>query len=93
MAAVSVTAATLTACPWRLPLGPIAGVSPCALLEGGLLSATGVEVDTPRTASRSLWAAGALLRADLELNREIAIEVEGGIAVPLVERRFVTRPT
>jgi hypothetical protein len=92
-AAVSVTAATLTACPWRLPLGPIAGVSPCALAHGGAVTATGVEVDIPRTASRSFWTLGGLLRADLEMSRQIAFELEFGLGAPLVERRFVTRPT
>jgi hypothetical protein len=92
-AAVSVTAATLTACPWRLPLGPIAGLSPCGLAQGGSVTATGIEVDAPRTVSRSYWAVGGLLRADLELSREIAFELELGLGAPLVERRFVTRPT
>src|SRR5262249_32805377 len=92
-AAVSLTAVSVTACPWRLPLGQIAGVSACAVGDGGWLSATGQEVEAPKTVGRSWWALGGLVRGDLELSREIAVELELGLLAPLVERHFVTTPT
>ncbi len=92
-AVVRWSAANLSVCPGRLDLGDVLGVEPCLLGSAGLLSVTGAGLDDPEVRSRSWWSAGVLLRTRAALGAGVALELELGAAVPLVERTFVTRPS
>jgi hypothetical protein len=82
------TALALTGCPgWSV--GTVASIEPCAQVIGGWLNATGIGVSNPASAERSWWSVGALLRVAAHLGWGFSLELEGGIAVPLIERRFI----
>jgi hypothetical protein len=87
---VTWTALALTACPGWAIRGHIAVVEACALGIAGWLDATDRAVTNPRSASRSWWSAGAILRARVALGGGFAADLEAGVSAPLVERRFVT---
>jgi hypothetical protein len=57
---------------------------------GGWLSAEQRAVTNPESATRSWWSLGAALRADAALGAGFRLEVEAGLGVPLVKRRFIT---
>jgi hypothetical protein len=83
------TAIELTGCPgWSL--GTTIAVEPCAQAVGGWLTATDHAVSNPRSVGRTWGSLGALARVSLRLGAGFALELEAGIAVPLVERRFMT---
>jgi hypothetical protein len=92
-ASVRWLAAIVTACPVRWRLGSALGVRPCALGTAGQVEATGENLQTPQTVQRAWWSAGGALRLDVRLGNGVALEVEGGITAPLVERRFVAQPS
>jgi hypothetical protein len=83
------TAIAVTGCPgWSA--GKVASVEPCAQVIGGWLEATGVGLTNPRSAGRSWWSVGALLRVAARLGWGFSLELEAGLSVPLIERRFIT---
>jgi hypothetical protein len=80
---------TLTACPgWGLRHGAL-DVQACARGIGGWITATGV-VTNPRSASRSWFSGGALLRGSADLGAGFSLELEGGVDAPLFHRQFYT---
>jgi hypothetical protein len=82
-------ALAVTGCPgWKA--GRAASVEPCAQVMGGWIDATGLGVTNPRSAGRSWWSVGALLRVAARLGWGFSLELDAGVAVPLVERRFIT---
>lgn len=89
-ARVRFTSVVVTACPVRWPLTPNADLRPCAAAAAGVLAASGRNISHPESVSRSWWSLGGTLRAQTALGPELAIEIEAGLAVPLVRRRFVT---
>jgi hypothetical protein len=83
------TAIELTGCPgWSL--GATIAVEPCAQAIGGWLTATDRAVTNPHAVRRTWGSLGALARASLRLGAGFALELEAGLAVPVVERRFMT---
>ena len=83
-------AVALTACPGWGWASAILAVQPCGQAIGGWLAVTGEGLTNPRSVGRSWWSLGALVRAALRLGAGFTLELEGGVALPLVERRFVT---
>jgi hypothetical protein len=82
-------AAELLACPgWSA--GTAVVVEPCAEAVGGWLTATDRAVTNPRAVGRTWGSLGALVRAALRVGAGFALELEGGLTVPVVERRFIT---
>jgi hypothetical protein len=91
---VTWSALALTACPgWGLRRSRLV-LEACALAMGGWLAASDHAVTNPRSAGRSWWSAGALLRAAIPLGAgpapRLAVELEAGVSAPLVRRSFVT---
>jgi hypothetical protein len=87
-ARVRLTALAVTACPgWSA--GRVASIELCAQVIGGGLEATGLGVTNPQSATRSWWSVGALLRVAARLGGGFSLELDAGLSVPLVERRFV----
>ena len=81
-------AVAVTGCPgWSA--GRVASIEPCAQIIGGSLEATGLGVTNPQSVSRSWWSVGALLRVAARLGGGFSLELDAGLSVPLVERRFI----
>jgi len=90
--AVHWTAIAATACPgWNL--GRTVTLQPCAQAIGGWLAASGRGLDYPSSVGRSWWSVGAILRAGAHLGAGFSLELEGGVAFPLIGRQFVVTPT
>jgi hypothetical protein len=86
------TALAVTACP-PFSLGRTVTLQACAQAMGGWLSASGLGITYPNSVVRSWWSAGALLRVGAHLGGGFALELEGGVTIPLVERDFfITTP-
>jgi len=83
------TAVAATGCPGWIA-GRVGSVQPCAQVIGGWLEATGVGLSNPRSAGRSWWSLGALLRVAARLGWGFSLELDAGLSVPLFERRFIT---
>ncbi|WP_437765909.1 hypothetical protein WMF27_27350 [Sorangium sp. So ce281] len=81
-------AAALSACPVRWQLGPIVSAEPCVVAAGGWLAAAGRGISNPESVVRSWWSAGGFARAAALLGGGTALELEAGVLVPLVHRRF-----
>ena len=80
---------TLTACPgWGLRRGALEAQA-CARAIGGWITATGA-VTNPRSASRSWFSGGALLRGGADLGAGFSLELEAGVDAPLLHRQFYT---
>ena len=80
----------LTACPGPgLRRGWFEGQA-CARALVGWVTATDQVVTTPRSAGRSWWAAGALLRGGAPIGAGLVLELEAGVDAVLIERRFIT---
>jgi hypothetical protein len=84
------TAASAEACPAWLGRPGTAELRACAVAQGGALHLRGVAVQHERSATRSWWSVGALIRTGLSVNRTIRVDMGLGATVALVERRFVT---
>jgi hypothetical protein len=83
------TGGAITACPgWGL--GRSVQVQACAHAAGAWLTATDRAVTNPRTAARTWWGAGALARLGARIGAGFTLELEAGVTVPLIERRFMT---
>jgi hypothetical protein len=79
----------ITGCPgWSF--GTAITLEPCAQATGGWLSATDRAVTNPHPVTRTWGSVGALARAALRVGAGFSLELEAGIVVPLVERRFIT---
>jgi hypothetical protein len=83
-------AIAVTGCPgWSA--GRVASIELCAQMIGGGLQATGLGVTNPESVTRSWWSVGALLRVAARLGWGFSLELDAGLTVPLVERRFIFR--
>jgi hypothetical protein len=83
------TAVAVTACPgWGLRRR--IQIDPCLAGIGGWLSATDRAVTNPRSAERSWWSVGGLLRAVGRVGAGFGLELDAGVSFPLATRRFVT---
>ena len=83
------TALELSACPgWSA--GTTLVVEPCAQAIGGWLTATDRAVTNPHAVGRTWGSLGAMVRAALRVGAGFALELEAGLAVPVVARRFIT---
>ena len=80
-------AASAAVCPLRWTPG-ILTVQPCALVLGGWLSAKGRELKHVNTVNRSWLSAGLTIRLAALLGRGFSIEIEAGLDVPVLKRRF-----
>ena len=80
-------AAGAAVCPLRWTPG-ILTVQPCALVLGGWLSAKGRELKHVNTVNRSWLSAGLTIRLAALLGRGFSIEIEAGLDVPVLKRRF-----
>ena len=80
-------AAGAAVCPLRWTPG-ILTVQPCALVLGGWLSAKGRELNHVNTVNRSWLSAGLTIRLAALLGRGFSIEIEAGLDVPVLKRRF-----
>jgi hypothetical protein len=87
-ARVRLMALAVTGCPgWST--GRVASIELCAQVIGGGLEASGLGVTNPQSATRSWWSVGALLRVAARLGGGFSLELDAGLSVPLVERRFI----
>ena len=82
------TAVALTACP-PIGLGGRFQIQPCLLGMGGWLTAREQAVANPSSVGRTWWSAGALVRATLPLGGGFSIDLDVGVSVPFVKRRFI----
>jgi hypothetical protein len=76
-----------TACPVRWTAS-ILTVQPCALVLAGWLRATGRQMTHVSTADRFWSSVGLTIRMAAFLGRGFSLDLEGGINLPLVKRRF-----
>ena|GEM_PF-855901 len=83
---------TASVCPFKQEIATIFALEPCAQASFGWLWVRHDLVDNPRTASRSWWSVGAMLRARAGDPRGLSAELEGGLSYALVRRRFVVEP-
>ena len=82
--------AVIHACPASWQLSRRVSVLPCAIGSAGWLSVTSQASAIPLAADRSWWATGGLLRGEFGLGRDVAMEFELALQVPLVHRTFIT---
>jgi hypothetical protein len=83
------SAVTVVACPgWGLARPLV--LEACAQVSGGWLTVTDRVVTNPRSVGRAWGSAGAFLRAAAALGAGFSLEIEAGLGVPFVERRFIT---
>ncbi|MBI3184906.1 MAG: hypothetical protein HYZ28_22430 [Myxococcales bacterium] len=71
---------------------PLLLAEPCARIEVGALSATGLDLPDPRSATRPWASAGLLVRVELPLARAVSASLEGGVAFTLFRDRFAFGP-
>jgi hypothetical protein len=92
-AALRVTGVSLTACPAQLKLLGGVRLEPCLSGTGAQLEAIGRDLPMTRSVKRSWWGVGGLGRASVSPWQGVALEVEGGALVPLVDRELVVLPS
>ncbi|HET9933601.1 MAG TPA: hypothetical protein VFQ35_23005 [Polyangiaceae bacterium] len=80
---------SLSACPWSWQAERVF-FEPCVLGNVGFLHVSNSSVVNSRAADRTLWGIGVLGRVRAAISPVLALELEGGFHVPLVERRFIT---
>ena len=88
--ALDLMGGAVTACPGWGYGGGVFAIEACAQGMGGWLSATHRSVTNPLQKERSWWSLGAILRAAVRLGAGFSLELDAGLAVPLIERRFIT---
>ena len=81
-----------TGCPGWAPGGRVR-VEPCARLTVGVLSATDHSVNAPRSVTRWWGSAGAVVRLTARLGGGLMLDVDAGVDLPFVTRRFITTTT
>ena len=86
-AQVALTSGGASVCPLRLS-ARLLTVEPCALVLAGWLRATGLQMTQAGTVDRSWVSAGLTARLAAFLGRGFSLELEGGVTVPLLKRRF-----
>jgi hypothetical protein len=86
-AVVALAAMGLTGCPMRATAS-LFRVQPCAFLLAGWLSATGHQVAHVYTVDRAWLSTGLTARAAVLIGRGFSLDLEGGINLSLLRRRF-----
>jgi len=81
-----------TGCPGWAPGGRVR-IEPCARLTVGILSATDHSVNTPRSVTRWWGSAGAVVRLTAPVGGGLMLELDAGVDLPFVTRRFITTTT
>lgn len=84
----------LDVCPLRVTLAPSTSIGPCLGLEGGSISARGIDkapITYPEEASRRWWAVHQSLRLELGIGRGSRVELEAHAVEPLFAYEFVFR--
>ncbi len=81
-----------TGCPGWAPGGRVR-VEPCARFTVGILSATDHSVNTPRSVSRWWGSAGAVVRLTAPVGGGLMLDLDAGVDLPFVTRRFITTST
>jgi hypothetical protein len=76
-------AARAEACVHRFELRDDTHFSPCAFIDAGAVRGVGAGVTVPRDKTLPWVAPGALVRLDQELFQTLALEVQGGLFIPL----------
>lgn len=89
VAQASLTAIAATVCPLRLSASVVT-VSPCGVALAGWLAVRGQQVEHTYTVDRLWLSLGGVLRASAYLGGGLSLEMEAGITVPLIRRRFFT---
>jgi hypothetical protein len=79
-------------CPARLDLLSAVSARPCAGIDAGLLSAQAVGLPTSRERTRPWIAPNVAGRLRAGLGRFVFLEIQGGVAVPLVRDELVVDP-
>jgi hypothetical protein len=80
----------LDGCPVRFGSSRLVTLRPCVAVHAGVLYLRGLAVDYPSSATRFWYSVGVLGRADLALGRGLELELQTGLLLPLIERRFFT---
>jgi hypothetical protein len=82
----------LEGCPLRFTPSARVRLSPCGLLDAGMLQAEGRGRAAAGRSLRPWIAPGLLGRLELEATKELFFEVEGGATFPLVRDTFYIAP-
>jgi len=90
LASVQLTALSLTGCPWRVRANSWLELEPCMTGTGGWLVASGLAVSHRETVGRTWWSAGLSGAASAALVGRFRLELNVGVTVPLIRRKFVT---
>jgi hypothetical protein len=85
-------AGAVRVCPIELPLRAWLGVGPCAGLQAGVHRGTSQGIPNAQAEDRPWVSPTATLRSSLILDGALGLELEGGVAVPLIETRFFLAP-
>jgi hypothetical protein len=82
------TAAAITGCPgWGI--GERLRGEACGQVIAGWLAAEGQTVSNPQSAGRSWLSLGALVRGTAMVGGGFALELDAGVTLPLMQRRFI----
>jgi hypothetical protein len=81
-------AARLSACPLAITLGPLTA-RPCAGIDAGMLHGRGANVARPEAAARPWVAPTLAARTQWAIAPAMNLEVDVGLAAPLLQDRFV----
>lgn len=81
-------AARLSACPLAITLGPLTA-QPCAGIDAGMLHARGTHVARPEASARPWVAPTLAARTQWAIAPTMSLEVDVGLAAPLLRDRFV----
>jgi hypothetical protein len=82
--------AVFHACPFVWSTSSVVVLRPCAVLEWAMLTVADRTVDVSTPSNRLTPTLGALGRGGLRLSKHFEIELQLGLLVPLVERRYQT---
>jgi hypothetical protein len=85
------TAGMVEACPARWTAGSF-GVAPCIRVEGGLIEATGANIDPARSDQRPWLAAGIAAEGRWFFFTPLFLDAEVGARFPLVRTRYFFQP-
>jgi hypothetical protein len=81
-------AARLSACPLSIAVGPFTG-QPCAGIDAGILHGRGANIAHPDGSTRPWVAPTLAARTQWAIVPTMNVEIDVGLAVPLLRDRFV----
>lgn len=88
--AVTWTALALTACPGLGAAWSVVVIELCAHAAAGWVSAEHRAISNPTNSRRGFATAGGVGRLSVPIAGRLTVDIEAGVAAPLVRRRFVT---